>query len=597
MLIQLLLISHASAFPVDVTGLPLPEVGVGIDAVVLSDGPHVVVVGATGAREIDPFVGGELFPYSSESARAVLLRDVGQAKQVVTCGNTGLFIDDPATDALPIALSAAPCAALLRRGDGFVAVGGPAVAWADAGTGLAPTNLGLDVFGEPVGAVDGNRVAVAAFGDDTVQVYDPAGSSDVLVGAEIGGISALPGVWRLGLLDGRLYDLPGTWRMMGEAIGAVTSADLDADGRLDTVATYPYAGLIGVSGGDGSAEVRVPAPWGARSLAVADVDADGCDEVLVLDPGAAQLFVVQSLTCGGPADDLDGDGFVAPADCDDTDPTVHPGALETCDGVDQNCDGAVDEVGVVIDAPPSSDEGTAPTLQARLGGCSPPAVTYRWTATFTAASDPGAPEVDASCTDLGASLRCNGPDDGVLNVTVEVVAGDGAVVGTDEAAVDVRNVPPHLVVPAEWSQFGGVYGTYLWLELAQGTVFEAALGSEDVAGDSVTYRIDGPWFVEVSADGQFRVEAQPPYAYYDVPVVLTLADEDGGEESWPIQLWFTGGGGYDSGWYYTDTANDSGWSDVGDGPGSDLSCGGCCCWLVGLALPIGFLPLRRRLRP
>jgi len=39
----------------------------------------------------------------------------------------------------------------------------------------------------------------------------------------------------------------------------------------------------------------------------------------------------------GSYEDLDGDGYGTDRDCDDTDPTVHPGALEVCDGRRTNC--------------------------------------------------------------------------------------------------------------------------------------------------------------------------------------------------------------------------------------------------------------------
>ncbi|MEM6926124.1 MAG: putative metal-binding motif-containing protein [Myxococcota bacterium] len=61
----------------------------------------------------------------------------------------------------------------------------------------------------------------------------------------------------------------------------------------------------------------------------------GCD-LLGSDPDRDETLVASS--------DLDGDGFtVDQGDCDDTDPQLSPGAIETCDGVDQDCNGTVDD--------------------------------------------------------------------------------------------------------------------------------------------------------------------------------------------------------------------------------------------------------------
>jgi large repetitive protein len=41
--------------------------------------------------------------------------------------------------------------------------------------------------------------------------------------------------------------------------------------------------------------------------------------------------------------DRDGDGYDMESDCDDDNPTIHPGTDEVCDGIDNNCDGYIDE--------------------------------------------------------------------------------------------------------------------------------------------------------------------------------------------------------------------------------------------------------------
>jgi len=63
--------------------------------------------------------------------------------------------------------------------------------------------------------------------------------------------------------------------------------------------------------------------------------------------------------CNGIIDegfDVDGDGFkTCEGDCDDTDPTVFPGAIEVCDGIDNNCNSVLDEGAQPIAHYPDAD--------------------------------------------------------------------------------------------------------------------------------------------------------------------------------------------------------------------------------------------------
>ena len=59
------------------------------------------------------------------------------------------------------------------------------------------------------------------------------------------------------------------------------------------------------------------------------------------------LLLIALLACGDKdgteVHDADGDGYDAPEDCDDGDVAIHPGAVETCNEADDDCDGEVDE--------------------------------------------------------------------------------------------------------------------------------------------------------------------------------------------------------------------------------------------------------------
>ncbi len=101
--------------------------------------------------------------------------------------------------------------------------------------------------------------------------------------------------------------------------------DLDGDGYGDATASVPActqpAGMVSRVDDCDDAD---PTVYAAGVERVGDGIDNDCDPT-TLD------------------DDADGDGVGASDDCDDEDPSILPGATELCDGVDEDCDGSIDE--------------------------------------------------------------------------------------------------------------------------------------------------------------------------------------------------------------------------------------------------------------
>ncbi len=142
--------------------------------------------------------------------------------------------------------------------------------------------------------------------------------------------------------------------------------DNDCDGAVDEEGTSTfYTDADGDGHGDPATAVETCAP-ADNQVATGD-DCDDTDPDVY--PGNSEVCDGKDNNCDGEVDegtlstfyaDTDGDGYgniletqegCTPADgwvmdatdCDDADPDVHPGAEETCNGVDDNCDGQVDE--------------------------------------------------------------------------------------------------------------------------------------------------------------------------------------------------------------------------------------------------------------
>jgi large repetitive protein len=123
--------------------------------------------------------------------------------------------------------------------------------------------------------------------------------------------------------------------------------DDDCDGAVDEDDAADAPTWYIDADGDGYG-VASPSIQACEEPAGFSASADDCDDgEAVIHPGAPETDCADPVdyNCDGSVAyaDADGDGWAACSECDDTDAGVNPAATEVCDGVDNDCDGTVDE--------------------------------------------------------------------------------------------------------------------------------------------------------------------------------------------------------------------------------------------------------------
>ena len=230
------------------------------------------------------------------------------------------------------------------------------------------------------------------------------------------------------------------------------SRDDDCDGDTDELGASGGSTVYADDDGDGYGDATDSTTACTATTGYASNDDDCDDTDSGVSPAASEYCDGEDDDCDGSTDetsavdadtwyrDADGDGYgtsstTTPAcsqpsgysasstDCDDTDATVKPGATETCDGEDDDCDGSTDE-GVATTYYLDADADGYGTLSTTTDACSLPsgyAANSSDCDDTSAAIKPGATETCNSADD-----DCDGSvDDGVTTTYYRDADSDG----------------------------------------------------------------------------------------------------------------------------------------------------------------------------
>jgi hypothetical protein len=235
--------------------------------------------------------------------------------------------------------------------------------------------------------------------------------------------------------------------------------DDDCDGDIDEA---QFNALCDISNAFGSCPGQLLCTQGGWSCLGQTPTAEVCNKVDDDCDGDIDEDVPDFDLDGTPNcydDDDDNDGFLDPVDCGPLDPTTYPGAVEVCDGVDNDCNGVADDPGAqgCSDYYQDADgDGHGSSFVPPMCLCGPNNFTF-----FTATQAGDCKDIDALISPTqpeecdGIDQNCNGDiDEGVSSPCGD--CSEACIFGQGEGETFEFDISPENTIGMSKTQDGGL---------------------------------------------------------------------------------------------------------------------------------------------